>query len=113
MATERLSMKVLDNKITHIESDVEKHNVFIDGNGQDGAKVRLSALEKAFARIESDIKETKRMVQDMVGYAGIKPDQTLWDKIKERVVISLIVAALMLISSNFSEFLHVLSESLK
>lgn len=51
MATSTLTTAQLTGKVETLETEVAKHDVWIEGNGKKGAKSRVDALEQAQSEI--------------------------------------------------------------
>lgn len=77
-----MTVKENDKRITDLEGGLSKAAIFLFGNGDKiglDEKFRnlsneVNGMRDTQHRMESDLKEVKRMMQDVVGYAGVKYD---------------------------------------
>jgi hypothetical protein len=129
-----MTIKENDKRITDLEKGWAKASIFMFGNGEKmgldekfrNLSTEVSGMKDTQARMESDLKEVKRMMQDVVGYAGVKfdkishPDrregdnpeglswtQIQWEKATENIggkFVTAVILYLLLNAQNFWDF---------
>ena len=61
-------------EIAYLKQILDKLTKIVVGNGEPGMDEDVREIKRRLGSVESDMKEVKRMLQDAVGYAGVKFD---------------------------------------
>lgn len=127
-----MTIKDNENAIKSLNESIKELRLLIVGNGKVGVveairqfQKELEITNKRVGIIESDTKQTKSMVEDMVGYKGVRYDEgihpgrrkadgdkkekTMPDKVLEwivdKVLPILLVGFIVFIASRFFELI--------
>ena len=62
-------------RLHRVEDTTEKLSAILCGNGEKGMDETVREIEKRVGVVESDVKEVKQMLQQIVGYKGVRYDE--------------------------------------